>query len=85
MGLLNKERAIKLFSEEAILVGTSDVIPEFRMREIFGDAAVDFAKRLSPDSFNGYGNGSYTMYYGTLIGFQIAATYNNVTIIERRT
>lgn len=85
MELLNKERAIKLFSEEAILVGTSDVIPEFRMREIFGDAAVDFAKSLSPDSFNGYGNGSYTMYYGTLKGFQIVATYNNVTIIERRT
>ena len=40
MELLNKERAIKLFSEEAILVGTSDVIPEFRMREIFGDTAV---------------------------------------------
>lgn len=59
-------------------------MPEQAATELFGSAAVDFAKRQQNAglTFNGYGIGDYTAWYLTEYGFYIAATYRNVERIR---
>lgn len=40
--VLNKEETVELFEKEAILFGTSDVIPFYRAIELFGEEAAAF-------------------------------------------
>jgi hypothetical protein len=40
--VLNKEETVELFEKEAILFGTSDVIPFYRAIELFGEEAAGF-------------------------------------------
>ena len=40
--VLNKAEAVELFENEAILFGTSDVIPFYRAIELFGEEAAAF-------------------------------------------
>ena len=64
--------------------GRADGVPEQAATELFGSAAVDFAKRQQNAglTFNGYGIGDYTAWYLTEYGFYIAATYCNVKRIR---
>lgn len=40
--VLNKDAAVELFEKEAILFGTSDVVPFYRAIELFGEEAAIF-------------------------------------------
>ncbi len=86
MQKLNSTMINSLFEREAVYIGRADVVPDWRVVQLFGRAAVSFAKQLAPESFNGYGIGNYTEFYLTIRGFQIAATYHNIIITkeERR-
>jgi hypothetical protein len=77
---ISKAKAAQLFAENAVLFGRADGVPEQAATELFGFAAVDFAKRQQNAglTFNGYGIGDYTAWYLTEYGFYIAATYRNV-------
>ena len=43
--VLNKAAAVELFEKEAVLFGTSDVVPFYRAIELFGEAAAAFFDR----------------------------------------
>ncbi len=43
--VLNKAEAIKIFEEEAILIGRMDVVPFYRAVELFGEEAAEFLVR----------------------------------------
>lgn len=81
---ISKAQAAQLFAENAVLFGRADGVPEQAATELFGFAAVDFAKRQQNAglTFNGYGIGDYTAWYLTEYGFYIAATYRNVERIR---
>lgn len=79
MGILNKAKVDELFRREAVLLGNGDVVPEFRVKAIFGPDAVEFAVRASGGQLsNGYGIGNYTLMYLTYRGFLAAASFYNV-------
>lgn len=42
---ISKAKAAQLFAENAVLFGRADGVPEQAATELFGFAAVDFAKR----------------------------------------
>lgn len=42
---ISKAKAAQLFAENAVLFGRADGVPEQVATELFGSAAVDFAKR----------------------------------------
>lgn len=81
---IDKTQAARLFTENAVLFGRVDGVPEQIATELFGSAAVDFAKSQQSDwlAFTGYGIGDYTAWYLTEYGFYIAATYCNVERIR---
>lgn len=82
---ISKAKATQFFTEKAVLFGRVDGVPMQAATELFGSAAVDFAKRQNKAdglTFNGYGNGDYTAWYLTEYGFYIAATYHNVECIR---
>lgn len=83
MNKLNGATIKALFDQEAVYIGRADVVPDWRVVQLFGEPAVDFAKRMIPESFNGYGIGDYTEYYLTVRGFQLAATYHNIRIAQK--
>lgn len=76
MKILNKEQIDELFQREAVLVGSVDVVPEFRVEALFGVDAVDYA--VGKGYGNGYGVGDYTLGYISYQGFLAAASYSNV-------
>lgn len=82
---ISKAQAAQLFAENAVLFGQVDGVPEKVAAELFGLAAVDFAKkqRTAGTTSNGYGIGDYTANYLTQYGFYIAATYYNVVRIRK--
>lgn len=50
--VLNKAEAVELFEKEAILFGTSDVIPFYRAIELFGEeAAVFFSENIKWEGY----------------------------------
>ena len=84
---LNKEQVKTLFEREAVLMGTEDRVPYFRAAVLFGQDAVDHARRLDairPGHYsNGYGTGDCTMAALTLRGFQAAASFYNVQLLRK--
>ena len=46
---ISKAKAAQLFAENAVLFGRADGVPEQAATELFGFAAVDFAKRQQSD------------------------------------
>ena len=77
--VLTKMQADALFRREAVLIGTEDVVPIFRVAALCGEDAVKHAQVLSAGrSSNGYGVGDYTLMYLTFRGFQAAASFYNV-------
>ncbi len=50
--VLNKAAAVELFEKEAVLFGTSDVVPFYRAIELFGEEAAMFFDRTI--KFEGY-------------------------------
>ena len=83
---LNKAEAENLFRENAILIGSADVIPEHEAIEILGEESVGYAQYLGRNQkgrfCNAYGIGSYSALYLTLEGFMCAVTYRNIRILE---
>lgn len=86
---MNKEEVATLFANEAVLFGRVDGIPINRAAQIFGTDAIQFAQRMEnrekgTSITNGYGIGGYTAFYLTISGAQIAATFNNVSLIKQQ-
>lgn len=82
---LNKAQVEQLFNENAVLLGSSDAVPELAVVRLFGRKALDFVYRMKPmenNSLSRYGIGEYTAGALTRKGFFIAATYCNVSIIR---
>ena len=77
MGILNKAQVDVLFQKESVLIGTTDVVPKFRVSAIFGEDAASFAQKMQ-NGGNGYGVGDYTLFYITHMGFLAAASFYNV-------
>ena len=44
MAILNKAQVDALFRREAVLIGTEDAVPFFRVKALFGKAAVEHAR-----------------------------------------
>mgnify|MGYP000396019556 FL=1 len=84
---LNKEQVKGLFEQEAVLMGTEDQVPYFRVAALFGEDAVEHARRLDANNpgrySNGYGVGDCTMAALTLRGFQAAASFYNVQLLRK--
>lgn len=82
MGILNKDQVDALFRREAVMLGSEDRVPEYRVAAIFGKGAVEHAHRLdrgNPGRYaSGYGVGDYTLDALTFKGFQAAASFYNV-------
>ena len=82
--MLNSNQVKELFEKEAILIGSKDAVPLYRVRELFGDRAAGFAIR-SGGWGNGnslFGVGDFQLPYVTFSGFQNAASYANVEEIR---
>ena len=47
---LNKEQVKVLFEQEAVLMGTEDQVPYFRVAALFGEDAVEHARRLDANN-----------------------------------
>lgn len=45
--MLNRKQALELFEREAVYFCNADVVPIFRVRQLFGEKAVNFAVRSS--------------------------------------
>ena len=83
MAILNKAQVDALFRREAVLIGTEDAVPFFRVKALFGKAAVEHARGFGAGkSWNCYGTGDYNLEYFTLWGFQAAASFYNVQQIR---
>ncbi len=79
---LNKDQVAALFEREAVLLGTENCVPVFRVAAMFGKEAVKHARSLNSSKpgyyVNGYGIGDYTLDALTFRGFQAAASFHNV-------
>lgn len=82
--MYNNAQVKEIFDREAILIGTSDGIPYYRVVELFGKVAADFAKHMGhKHGVELYGIGEdYTICYFTLQGIQNTATYANIAEIR---
>ena len=77
--MLNKADAEALFKNEAVLIGSNDVIPEHRAIRLFDASAADFAKHKPGETYNLYGFGGHTnIAYLTRSGFFLAASNSNM-------
>lgn len=86
MNRITKANAEKLYSENAVLVGLKDGIPEDTAKRLLGEESIAFAHRMEkyPGTLcNAYGAGGYTLKYLTLEGFLTACTYTNVVALGR--
>ncbi len=85
--LYNSAQAKALFEREAVLMGTVDMVPDFRVAALLGKEAVEHAHRLDsarPGRYtNGYGAGSYTLDALTFRGFQAAVSFYNVQQLRK--
>lgn len=75
--IMNKTQVDELFRREAVLLGREEEVPEFRVVELFGQAAVNHIKHFD-GSFGGYGIGDFTLCAVTYAGFRRAASFHNV-------
>ena len=82
MQMYCKDNIQMIFDREKILIGDRDVFPEYRAVAIFGQDAVDFVKKSGKMHINSYGIGNYNLWYLTIKGIEIAATYRNICYIR---
>lgn len=83
--LMNQAQVLALFEREAVLFGTNNGFPESRAIELFGIEAVKYVKQNGWGKFfNVYCMGDYMAGYLTYCGVQIAATYCNVRLLQKR-
>lgn len=87
---LSKAQADALFAEECILIGSRDVISEFRMVELFGEWLASWAEEHSEhegllqggQDYNSYcsvfGSEAHEIRYFTITGFYKAVTHHNI-------
>lgn len=84
---LNKAQVAAIFAQEAVLMGSEDMVPEFRAAALFGKDAVEHAKSMNRDArvhyIGGYGVGDFTMFALTYRGFQAAASFHNVQLMRQ--
>lgn len=84
---LNKDQVAALFEREAVLLGTENCVPAFRVAALFGKDAVKHAHSMNASKpgyyTNGYGIGDYTPDALTFRGFQAAASFFNVTKLRK--
>ncbi len=82
--MLNSKQVDQLFQQNAVLFGSRDGVPEYRVTELFGEAAANFSIRLNRNGGNHsvYGTGDYGVPYFTYNGFQVAATYTNIQEVK---
>lgn len=82
MDVLNKDQVSTLFEREAVLLGTENQVPAFRVAALFGKDALKHAKTMNSSNpgyyANGYGIGDYALDALTFWGFQAAASFYNV-------
>lgn len=81
MDTMNIAQVKALFEREAVLLGSRDGVPDYRVATLFGEAAVRFAHSMDNNSHKnvvGYGTGDYTLFGLSLQGFMVAASYFNV-------
>ena len=87
MDALNKDQVKALFDKEAVLLGTENGVPDYRVAVLFGKSAVEHAHRINtsrPGYYaNGYGIGDYTLNALTFRGFQAAASFFNVQLLRK--
>lgn len=79
---LNREMTDALFRENSVLLGSVDRIPEQNALELTCKEAVEFARRMYKNSFNGYGNGNTTICGLSLEGFRLAVTWMNIEALK---
>jgi len=82
MTIMNKAQADEVFEREAILLGSSDQVPDFRAAALFGQDAVDHAHRIQ-SACGGYGIGDFTLCALTRTGFRAAASFYNVKQLRK--
>lgn len=81
---LNRAQAEALFSENAVLIGKTDVIERDKAVSLLGPDAYKFAVRHTKAvAENGYGIGHYTLWYMTEEAFYLGITYLNVDAYRR--
>lgn len=81
--MLKEQEVRQIFDKEAVLIGTKNAMPMYRVKEIFGEKAAEFAYHFNNLAHaNGFGIGDYTVSYLDYKGFQLAATYCNVEEIR---
>lgn len=84
MEILNKAQVDVLFQREAVLLGTADGVPKFRVVSLFGEDAAKHVTSLSGGGYmNGYGIGDYTLMFVTYRSFQVAASFYNAQQLRR--
>ena len=81
---LNMAQTDALFESEAVLLGTHDMVPLDRVRELLCEEALDFARHMVRDCVNGYGIGDYTAFGMYKNGFRVAVTWMNVKAIQEK-
>lgn len=79
---LTQTEVMALFETEAILLGSGNGVPLYRVAELFGNRAADFAFQVHGAS-NAFGIGDYNLPYLNNIGFRLAASYRNVEEIRK--
>lgn len=79
---LKKEDALAIFEREAVLIGSSDVIPVYRAVALLGEEAVAFASKGGEDR-NEYWLGSKekSIAYLYRAGFLKAVTHRNIVLL----
>lgn len=77
--MLNSTQVKELFEKEAILIGSEDAVPLYRVRALFGDHAAGFVDgKYDRKWFNLFGVGDFQLPYVTFAGFRYAASFSNV-------
>jgi len=76
--MLNKKQALELFEREAVCFDEQDGVPLYRVRQLFGKEAADFASRSKGFNAYGIGDANPSFKYVCLSGFLHAVTYRNV-------
>lgn len=81
--MLNNNQVKELFEKEAVLIGSRDAVPLYRVRELFGDRAAGYLTiTQGNDRYRIFGVGDFQCPYVTFDGFQSAASYANVEAIR---
>ena len=83
--MMNAAQVRALFEREAVLLGSRDGVPLYRVVELFGKRAAAFVEATRGDTRigNTYGIGDFQLPYVTYCGFVQAASYANVEEIGR--